>query len=399
MTAVLAIAVLWLLARIRFPDRPATPNPIAPVLTQLVRGPTFDALASELSRLQPRLASSLLTSDVATPWPRPALRIQEDVALTLVPAESESRADQGLLARDPASGLALVRVPAAAVVRLMPWVPRHPQPPRFLIATDVLGPGVSLRPVFIGGLDPVESPTWSGTVWTVPVGADVLPGSFLFTNDAEFAGLVVQHLGGLAIVPSETLLAEADRLRTRTGERAGDIGVQVQSLTPSVSSATGATTGVVVTWVDARGGLADRLSVGDVIESFDGQAVATPQHWDVRVARLFAGDTLALQVRRRGALQNVQVIAPGRPAQSVDQSLGLGMRRMAPIGTQVVRVDLESVAARSGLVTGDIITLVGDISAPTPAQVRNTFAAAPARQPVLIAVTRGETHSVMTLTK
>jgi len=232
-TAVLAIAVLWLLARIRYPDRPATPNPIAPVLTQLASGPAFDALASELSQLQPRLESSLLTSDVATPWPsRPALRIREDVALTLVPAESESREDLGLLARDPASGLALVRVPAAPFVRLMSWVPRHPQPSRFLIATDVLGPGISLRPVFIGGLDPVDSPTWSGTVWTVPAGADLLPGSFLFTNDAEFAGLVVQHLGGLAIVPSEALLAEADRLLTRRGERAGDIGVQVQALTP-----------------------------------------------------------------------------------------------------------------------------------------------------------------------
>ena len=46
-----------------------------------------------------------------------------------------------------------------------------------------------------------------------------------------------------------------------------------------------------------------------------------------------------------------------------------------------------------------VITLVGDTAVPTPAQVRNTFAAAPPGQPVLIAVTRGGTYRVMTLSR
>ncbi len=398
-TAVLAIAVLWVLARVRFPDRPTPPNPIAPVLTQLASGPRFDDLASEMSELQPRLESSLVALDATTVMSSlPALRIREDVALTLVLLESRSR-DENVLARDPASGVTLVRIPAGPLVPLAPWVPRRPQQPRFLAATDVLGRGFSLRPVFIGGLEPIESPIWSEPIWGVPRGADLVPGSFVFTNDAELAGLVVEHATGLAIVPSDTLLAAADRLLSRKGEPAGELGVRVQSLTPSLEEATGAKAGVVVAWVDEQSVVAGTLSVGDVIEAFDGQVVATPQQWDVRLARLLAGDALALTVRRRGELQELHVIAPARPVPPSGQGLGLTMRRIPRIGTEIVRVDIGSVADRSGLVTGDVITLIGDTKVPTPAQVRNTFAAAPPGQPVLIAVTRSGTYRVMTLSR
>lgn len=399
-TVVLAIAALWVLARIRFPDQLPTPNPIAPVLTQLASGPRFDDLASEVSQLQPRLESSLVALDIATTLPSPpALRIRDDVALILVPLESRSRDDQGVLARDPGSGLTLVRIPAGPYVLLTPWVPRRLEQSRFLVATDVLGRGFSLRPVFVGGLEPVDSPIWSEPIWGVPRGADLVPGSFVFTNDAELAGLVVEHATGLAIVPGDTLLAAADRLLTRKGEPAGELGVRVQSLTPSVAEATGAKAGVVVTWVDEKSVVAGKLSVADVIEALDGQVVATPEQWDVRVARLLTGDTLALTVRKRGDLQQLNIIAPARPVPPSGQALGLTMRRIPRIGTEIVRVDIGSAADRSGLVTGDVITLAGDTAVPTPAQVRNTFAAAPPGQPVLIAVTRGGTYRVMTLSR
>jgi hypothetical protein len=48
---VLAVAALWLLARIRFPERPVTPNPVPSVLSQLARGPTYDDLAGEIAQL------------------------------------------------------------------------------------------------------------------------------------------------------------------------------------------------------------------------------------------------------------------------------------------------------------------------------------------------------------
>ena len=62
-TALVAIAALWVLARIRFPDSPATPNPVAPLLSQLAMTPTLDGLASEVTQLQARIEPSLVALD------------------------------------------------------------------------------------------------------------------------------------------------------------------------------------------------------------------------------------------------------------------------------------------------------------------------------------------------
>ena len=55
---VTAVAALWLLARIRFPERPATPNPVPSVLSQLASGPKYDDLAGEIAQLHARLQPS-----------------------------------------------------------------------------------------------------------------------------------------------------------------------------------------------------------------------------------------------------------------------------------------------------------------------------------------------------
>ena len=50
-------------------------------------------------------------------------------------------------------------------------------------------------------------------------------------------------------------------------------------------------------------------------------------------------------------------------------------------GATVLGVDPDSAAARGGLAAGDVITSIGDLSSPTPVQVRTAFAAAPDGQP------------------
>ena len=50
LTAVLiAILAIWILARIRFPEEQATPNPVAPLLGQLAPRYRFADLASDLT--------------------------------------------------------------------------------------------------------------------------------------------------------------------------------------------------------------------------------------------------------------------------------------------------------------------------------------------------------------
>jgi S1-C subfamily serine protease len=403
----MAVAALWLLARVRFPERPVTPNPVTSVLSQLASVPKYDELAREIAeihaRLQPSLlvlgAPSALPGVLPVPPPTTAIRLRDDLAVTLVAGSARARwTEVSTLAVDAASGLAVVRVPLPGPTSPpVSWAPREPQQSRYLAASDVSPEGVSLRPAFVGSLDPVESPLWAEPVWAVPAHTDLAPGSFLFTSSAEFAGLVIAHGGGLAIVPAGTVLAAAERLLATPRGPAGTIGIEVQALTPDVAAVTGARWGVVVTWVDAGGAASTQLMAGDVIEAVDGRALITRPHWDARVARLAVGETLALRVRRRDAIQEVAVVASAPPEPPATRSLGLTLRGRATIGADVVRLERGSAAERAGLAIGDVITRIADVAAPTPAQVVRSFAAIDQGGRVLVAVTRGDTHLVTTM--
>lgn len=400
---VLALGVLWLLARVRFRDLPATPNPLPAVLTQLTNGARYDDLATEIARLRSQLDTSLLALDAppeVTPGQRgpriTALRVRDDVAVALLSRESAS-VEPGLLGRDPASGLALVRVigngPAAALV---PWMSRLGQP-RYLFATDVSSAGVSLRPSFVASLDPLETALWPEALWSVPASCDLAPGAFVFTSDAELVGLVITVATDRAIVPAATLLAEADRLLNAPKTTAGTLGVDVQSLTESVASVTGGERGVVVTWIEPDSAAKGRLSAGDLVEAIDNRPLATREQWEVHMARLSAGETVTLRVRRRGEVRDVAVVAAGAAASVIKRSLGLTLRARSGTGAEVIRVDPASAGSRAELAVGDVITLVADLAAPTPAQVVQSYASLHDGQRLLIAVTRGSRHFVTTV--
>lgn len=403
----MAVAALWVLGRIRFPDRPVTPNPVPSVLSQLASGPKFDDLAREMAQLHTRLQLSLLAVDVPSAVGAPpsllrsaAIRLRDDLAVTwLPPGSSPERWNEApIVARDAASGLTVIRVPnPTSASPPLPWTPRQPQSSRYLVASDVSPEGVSLRPVFVGSLDPVESPLWSEGVWAVPSHTDLAPGSFLFTSAAELAGLAVAHDGQLAIVPGATVVAEAERVLATPPGDAGAIGVHVQGLTPAVAALTGAPVGVVVTWVDAAGAANEQLMVGDVIEAVDGRPIATRQQWDAHVARLSVGETLQLRVRRRGDVREVGLVAQAHAVAPASRPLGLTLGARTRLGAEVVRIDRASAADRAGLAAGDLITLVADVAAPTPAQVLRAYASLAPGEHVMVAVTRGDTHFVTTL--
>jgi S1-C subfamily serine protease len=401
----MAVAALWLLARIRFPERPVTPNPVPSVLSQLASVPKYDDLAGEIAQLQARLQPSLLALDVPSAVgslqtsPRTvAIRLRDDLAVTLVPngLSGEGWNDAPIVARDAASGLAVVRVPIPSSSSFpVPWTPRQPQRPRYLVASDVSPDGVSLRPAFVGSLESIDSPLWSEPVWAMPERTDLAAGALLFTSNAEFAGLVITYRG-LAIVPGRTVLAEAERLLAAPPGPPGALGIEVQDLTPPVASVTAASVGVVVAWVDPDAASSEQLMIGDVIEAVDGRALATRQHWDVRVARLSVGETLSLRVRRHGEIHEVALVANALAAQPASRSLGLTLRARTKIGAEVVGIERGSAADRAGLSLGDVITLVANVSAPTPAQVTRSYTSMGQGERVIVAVTRGDAHFVTT---
>jgi S1-C subfamily serine protease len=407
--ALISVAVLWGLARLRFPDRLPTPNPVPPVLTQLGFRSALEDVAAAVSDLRPRVAASLFAVEAPAQsperngYPVAALRFREDLAVVLLDEATAGLADgvfrnTTIEGHDPASGLAVIRVPGADAPALTMWEPRRLESPRYVIAGDVSREGIALRPVFLGALYAVASPTWEqSTIWAVPHATNLEPGTFLFTVEGALVGLVTKREGRPMIVPGHTVMARADRLLSEGRKHEGRIGIEVQALSPAVASVTGATTGVVVTWVAPEGPAAGQLQVADVIEATGDQAIETLEHWQARVGRLAQGDALVLRVRRDFKIREVSLTA-GPAIIPTSAGLGLTMRAVRGTGTEILRVAPGSAAARAGLVSGDVITLVSGTDAPTPAQVSRTFATAPPDKPFLVAITRDGTGHVLVLT-
>jgi len=396
--AALALAVLWLLARIRFQGLPATPNPIPAVLSQLSSSPRYDDLAGQLAQIQSRLQSSLLLLDATTPSRRVAIKLRDDLVVTWAPFGSEPGQGTTLLAHDPASGLAVASSMTASAMPLpLPWTPRRLQQPRYFFAARAAGAGVGLYPVFIGSLAAIGTPLWTGDVWTAPPGTTLVAGEFLFSTEAELAGLVVADGSDTVIMPVSMLLAEAERLLSSPPRSGGTVGIEVQALTPPVAAVANATTGVVVTAVEPAGPAADGVQAGDVIEAADGLALTTVHHWRVLLARLAPGQALALRVRRGGEPRDVTLVAAPPPGVPVSAELGLVLRGRARVGAEVMRLERGSVGARAGLAVGDVITLIAGTPAPSPAQVLRAFSAAGESRRVLVAITRGDRHFVTVL--
>lgn len=226
-TALVAIAALWVLARIRFPDLPATPNPVAPLLSQLAITPTFDGLASEVAQLQARIEPSLVALDASalvaagdSPARLLALRMRDDLAIALLPAvlPRAPAATDRVLGLDTASGLAVVHIAAGpAAPASVPWAPRRPERPRFLMVTETPAERLALRPVFVTALEPIDSVVWSDLIWVVPGPSTLQPGSFVFTTAGEFAGMVVEHGAAGA---RHALQPQSERRAVRRGTNA-----------------------------------------------------------------------------------------------------------------------------------------------------------------------------------
>jgi S1-C subfamily serine protease len=415
-TVVLSISALWLLARIRFADRPLPSNPITPVLTQLAPPPVFEQLTSALDASQARVASRLIavtTRNASSTGgrgleTRSALRIDADTAVALLDETTIVREpDVGfpvsVIARDPASGLALLHFVSSGgagdSTSPPPLFPqRRADPSGFLLAADVSPSGASARPVFVGAVETVVSPIWPAPVWKLPRHVDVSAGSFIFTTDGVLVGLTADTSAGLALVSAEAIGGAVESLRRDADRDYGDLGIEVQPLTADVASAAGAHVGVVATWVDPSGPAGGHLTATDVIEAVDDNWLFTTDHWRARASRLPVGQTIALRVRRRHEIVNVAVTAAARSAPVEPASLGLSMRSLPGAGLEIVAVTPTSAGARAGLRPGDIITLAGNRPMPTAAQLTRAFTAA-SREAIVVAVTRGETHLVLALEK
>ena len=168
-------------------------------------------------------------------------------------------------------------------------------------------------------------------------------GGPLFDMDGEVVGIntaIISPSGGSIgigfAVPSEIAIGVVDQLRQFGETRRGWLGVRIQQVTEDVAqgmSMTGPPRGALVASVDAKGPAAEGgIQAGDVILSFDGEAIDSMHDLPRIVAEKPVGKQVTVHVLRAGKEQDVTVtlgrleeadkptVAAAAPADSGDKA-------------------------------------------------------------------------------
>lgn len=428
-TVVLSAGTLLVLARFRFPDAPPPALPREQPLQRLAAEALFDELATTValarSRVAPFVSVLQLDAPVGTPstgagphrWFTPALRFRDDLAVAAVGSAAQLRlltgegvSDAALVAEDVVRGFAVVRLreapPLAGPPPLDP-VPARTTPTGYAVAIDGAPGGPAARPVFVDRFDPLPGSFWPGARALPPSLQPGQPGTVVVDLDGRVVGMVVGRRD-LALVPAFTLVRAAERLLTASASPPATMGVELQDLDRALASATLATGGAVVAFVDPTGPAAGVLRGGDVIEEMQGEAVASAADVLQRVRAAEPGSTVLLGVRRGGEVSVLQVtLAAAAPAgAAADEApatrppeLGLTLAAEQGSGSRVRAVAPGTAAARAGLEPGDVIAWIGDDEQPAPSAVRRAYADAAPGASILVGVARAGTHRVFVVEK
>jgi serine protease Do len=194
---------------------------------------------------------------------------------------------------------------------------------------------------------------------------------------------------GLAFaIPSETVQAVVDQLRTDGKVARGYLGVQIQPVTQDIAEGLGLD--------KARGALVDHaengtpaakagLKSGDVIDKVNGEAVESARELSRKIAGMKPGAKVELGYLRGGKSDTATVTLGSLPGDggkvasrqddgSGQVRLGLGLAPAAQVGLSdqgvaVVQVDPDGPAAAKGIEQGDLILDVGGQSVSSPSDV------------------------------
>jgi hypothetical protein len=243
---VIAIGVLLVLARFRFPQPDAAPaTAVTSPLERLAARATFDDLSAAVQGAFQRASSSVVLVDVA-PEPPPMLpapsrqgqpaevlvagpvrrvagiRVRDDRVIALLPPGYRPAAgidpespDQARANVDPVRGVAVWLIAAASSGERSMSPVTDFSGFAYVAVVEAASGGPTVTPLFIGRVDPVPDDRWSGAVWRIGGSAAPQTGSLVFLLDGRFLGLVIDHadqadhaIGGRSLVPA-SLVAQA----------------------------------------------------------------------------------------------------------------------------------------------------------------------------------------------
>lgn len=423
-TVGLSLAVLFVLARFRFPDQEPLELPTQP-LQRLAARAAFDDLSAAVARAAERVrpavrvvplpapgdARSLSVEDVL--WSRPedsvaplalAYRFREDAALMVTHARMTSIAPVAGLsvaATDDVRGLAVLAVEDAAADSWQPLSLSSPLAPQYLLLAEATRAGVAVRPLFGGAADPFVDPQWNQPILALGRDVHAPDGAFVFSLEGAFVGAVIDRHGVQAIVPAEVLVRAAEQLKMEGRRATSTIDVRLQRLDPALMSATGARSGALVAQVAPDGPAAPLLAPGDVIVAVAGRAVDSPDTALLEIARHAPGSPLPLAVLRDS--ERLQITVRPRAVHRPDAGDIAGqfgaVLRPAPGGSLVASVATGGAAAAAGIRPGDVITWLADVPQPAPPRISSSWEALAAGQSMLAGILRDDEPLVIALLK
>ena len=221
------------------------------------------------------------------------------------------------------------------------------------------------------------------------------PAPAVFSLDGPFVGLVADNRGGVTIIPADTLsrLAAAAPAASRTH---GEIDIEVEPLTPALARASGASKGVMVSYVAPPVAAGRDILSGDVIQSVDGIGVTTVAGFQQVAQSRKPGTEVTLELVRRGEPLKVAVpVVESGTSGTTRNGSGVVLRTVAGIGCEVVALAPGSPAARAGLRRGDLIVALDGRPGPDAARLQRALSASDPAQAVLLTIRRDLQHHVI----
>ena len=210
---VIAVAVLFGLARFRYPSMTLAPVPQTPLERLAATGSFEDLAAAIRTTLATATPSVLLVEIESDPPTSPvvrrrvaAIRMRAGAAVLHVPAGFHLVAAPDVLIRSPEADRQLAILTTASIDGTSP--PTRPASDfeglTYVAVIEAAGGGPTARPAFIGRVETLDG-KWGAPVHMLPSGGDVAPGSLVFTLDGRFVGLAATFGTGLVLVPHAAL--------------------------------------------------------------------------------------------------------------------------------------------------------------------------------------------------
>ena len=237
-----------------------------------------------------------------------------------------------------------------------------------------------------------------------------LRGEVVGINSMVFS-LTGGYMGVSFSVPIDLAIRIADDLRSFGRVTRGQLGAKIQDVTPDLARSFGlpAARGALVLRV-VRDSPAERAGLrgGDVVLGIDGRTESGYVQLQQDVAAARPGQSLSLNVWRRGAVQRVVLTvgeapadlpARGEGAQARrDERLGLSLGELPAARRDRLGVDggvsvleVHGAASLGGIQADDLIVAIGDRTVRDIAAFDAALAAAPADRPVALLVLRAGT--------